>query len=429
MAGMAIYITTYRVFHGKRAEKSPKADWIGVIVRHGSEKLTEWIGPPTPENLEEAERVKAYLEKREKPTTAERLVESPTFAVIVEQYLKTGVKLHRLASTTTDSQRTRLNVMSEWFGEYPLDEITPELLVDWWERFIVRGQGRKEPRSSETGQRYLSAMSVVYQYAAQKGHQYPNPTKVMREGLRRGGGTKIVRRQEADTRHPIETLEEVQALLEQSRKLGCEFVHLAILLQLDGGLRRGEAFATCRIDCILGEGQKDTTRRLGVILNKPNGKPLEAPKSGVERWLPMSWRLRCHVREFFALGPEDRPIMDAWPHNEDHFQRDIFAGLSKKAGLGRRTPKDLRDTFASHLLTGGIDPFRIMAWMGHAPDSYAMFRKRYAKYLGDSSEVWREPQRLESWEVPPDLLGRGEWRATFGPHLDHTKNSRTDETK
>ena len=335
---MSIYITTYRKFHGKRAAKSPKADWIGVIVKRGSKKTVEWIGEPTPENLLEAERVKDFLEKRERGTTAERFAVAPTFAVIADQYLSAGVKLHGLANTTTKGQKTRLRVLSKWFGSYPLDEITPELLVDWWERFIIKGEQGKKPRSSATGQRYLSAMSVVFQYAVQKGHRYANPTIVMREGLKRGSGTKTRRRQETDTRHPIETIDEIQALLEQSRELGCEYVHLAILLQLDGGLRRGEAFATRRIDCILGDSQRDRTRHLEVVINKPGGLDPEDPKSGIARRLPMSWRLRCHVREFFALGPDAKPIMDEWRYTEDHFQRTIFADLSKKAGRDVNEP-------------------------------------------------------------------------------------------
>jgi len=119
--------------------------------------------------------------------------------------------------------------------------------------------------------------------------------------------------------------------------------------------------------------------------------------------------------------------MDEWPHKEDHFQRDIFADLSKAAGLGRRTPKDLRDTFASHLLSNGVDPFQIMRWMGHAPGSYAMFRRRYAKYLNAPGEVWQEPMQLEYWEVPPDLLGRAEPRVTLGSHLGHIEESGSDD--
>ena len=260
-------------------------------------------------------------------------------------------------------------------------------------------------------------MSVVYQYASQKGHSYQNPTAVMRESLRRGAGTKHGRRSEKDTRNPIETAEEIEALLEQSRILGCQYVHLAILLQLDGGLRRGEAFATRRVDCVLGDGIEDKTRRLGVIENRPGGLSPELPKSGQERWLPMSWRLRTHLREYFSLGPAKSPLMAPWGHTEDHFQRSVFATLSKKAGLGRRLPKDLRDTFASHLLTAGIDFFQIMIWMGHAPTSVAMFRKRYAKYLGDSKALWREPVQLDSWAVPPDLLSRGNSRAYNGHTL------------
>lgn len=79
-----------------------------------------------------------------------------------------------------------------------------------------------------------------------------------------------------------------------------------------------------------------------------------------------------------------------------------------------RCPKCFDDLHASHLLTAGIAFFPIMIWMGHAPTSVAMFRKRYARYLGDSKALRREPVQLDSWAVPPDLRARGDGRAYFG---------------
>ena len=399
MRSMSTRIRTYVEVKGKDRAHSPKADWLVVVSQYQGKKATTLIGPPTPENHRRAKLIKEKLDKVQATgTLGKAALGIPSFKLMSDRYLKGGVKLHKLAPTTVKTQRTRLTVLNEEFADIPIDTITPELIMGWWERFIVGGN-----RSTATGQRYLSAISCVYQYAAQSGFKIDNPAAAVRRTMRGTARTKADRQE--DTRNPIESLDEVEALLDESRKRGCEYVHLLILLMLDAGLRRGEAFATRRIDCQLGENMRDRSRVLAVAENRPMGFAAELPKSGQTRWVPMSWRIRCHVREFFALGSNTEPLIAAWPHHEDYFQRKVFADLSKAAGLGRRLPKDLRDTFASHLLTAGWDTTQIMRWMGHAPGSWAMFRKRYAKWISRREEqAWRSPTELLNWQVPTDLL-------------------------
>ena len=395
---MSTRIRTYVEVKGKDRANSPKADWLVVVAQHRGKKAITVIGPPTPENHRRAVLIKEKLDKVQAAGARGRAALGvPTFKAMSDRYLKGGVKLHKLAATSVKTQRTRLSVLNEEFADIPIDTITAELLMDWWEQFIIGGN-----RSTETGQRYLSAISVVYQYAAQSGFKVDNPAIALRRTMRGTARTKADRQD--DTRNPIESLEQTEALLDESRKLGCEYVYLLVLLMLDAGLRRGEAFATRRIDCQLGENMRDRSRVLSVTENRPMGFAAELPKSGQTRFVPMSWRIRCHVREFFALGSDTEPLVAPWPHQQDYFQRKVFADLSNAAGLGRRLPKDLRDTFASHLLTAGIDTTQIMRWMGHAPGSYAMFRKRYAKWLsGPAEQAWRPPIELLDWQVPTDL--------------------------
>jgi integrase len=399
MARMSTRIRTYVQAKGKDRANSPKADWLVVVSQHQGKKASTIVGPPTPENHKRALLIKEKLDKAQAlGSLGHAALTSPTFKSMSDRYLKAGVKLHKLSPTSVKTQRTRLKVLNEEFADIHLDTITPELLMRWWEEFIISGK-----RTTATGQRYLSAISCVYQYATQTGHKLDNPAAGMRGKLRGISRTKADRQE--DTRSPIETLDETEALLDASRELGCEYVHLMLLLMLDAGLRRGEAFATRRVDCQLGENMKDRSRVLAVVENRPMGFAAELPKSGRTRWVPMSWRIRCHVREFFALGSESKPLMGPWPHQQDYFQRKIFTDLSKAAGLGRRRPKDLRDTFASHLLTAGWDTTQIMRWMGHAPGSWAMFRNRYAKWISVKEEqAWRAPTVLLDWQVPTDLM-------------------------
>ena len=64
--------------------------------------------------------------------------------------------------------------------------------------------------------------------------------------------------------------------------------------------------------------------------------------------------------------------------------------------------KDLRDTFASQLLTSGVSLGYVSKQLGHA--NVAVTARHYARWTeGDS---YREPMPLERGEVPADLFAR-----------------------
>ena len=64
--------------------------------------------------------------------------------------------------------------------------------------------------------------------------------------------------------------------------------------------------------------------------------------------------------------------------------------------------KDLRDTFASQLLTSGVSLGYVSKQLGHA--DVAVTAKHYARWAG--GDFYREPMVLEPGEVPADLLAR-----------------------
>jgi hypothetical protein len=65
-------------------------------------------------------------------------------------------------------------------------------------------------------------------------------------------------------------------------------------------------------------------------------------------------------------------------------------------------PKDLRDTFASHLLTRGISPAYVSRQLGHA--DWSVTARHYARWCGGDGYV--EAERLLPGEIPADLLAR-----------------------
>lgn len=77
----------------------------------------------------------------------------------------------------------------------------------------------------------------------------------------------------------------------------------------------------------------------------------------------------------------------------------------KRAGLdtgeASHTPKDLRDTFASQLLTVGVPLERIKKYLGHA--TIRVTEKHYATWVHEEEA---EGFRLGEGEVRPDFLAR-----------------------
>jgi len=64
--------------------------------------------------------------------------------------------------------------------------------------------------------------------------------------------------------------------------------------------------------------------------------------------------------------------------------------------------KDLRDTFASQLLTAGVQLGYVSDQLGHA--DVAVTARHYARWV--RAAEYRPPMQLQSGEVPADFLGR-----------------------
>ena len=83
------------------------------------------------------------------------------------------------------------------------------------------------------------------------------------------------------------------------------------------------------------------------------------------------------------------------------YRKRHFARVCKKAGLGPRRPKDLRDTFASQLLTAGVQLGYVSLQLGHA--DMAVTAKHYGRWAGTE---YRAPVALREGELPCDLMAR-----------------------
>ena len=115
--------------------------------------------------------------------------------------------------------------------------------------------------------------------------------------------------------------------------------------------------------------------------------------------MALSSRLRGALLALYRLsgepGPEQLVVRSA-------FHRREWARIVKKAGIGDRAFKDLRDTFGSQLGSAGVPLAHVARQLGHA--DVAVTARHYARWTG--GDDYREPVRLLPGEVPADLVAR-----------------------
>ena len=76
--------------------------------------------------------------------------------------------------------------------------------------------------------------------------------------------------------------------------------------------------------------------------------------------------------------------------------------ILKRARIGDYTYKDLRDTFASQLITAGAPVAWVSTQLGHS--DWAITARHYAQWVGGGE--YREGVRLEAGELPADILAK-----------------------
>lgn len=367
----------------------------------------------------------AVRDEWERQTGASRLpvLAVPTFGELADRYLEWT---SHLAATTREDRTALLRRASgnlsdgslrAYFGAMPVDEIRKPVLLEWWHA-EVEGKGR----SQKTGRNYLDALSGVLALAVDSEVLEANPVDGFRAVLRRRNRTQRGRAQGdlAASICPIESAEELDGLVAHSRLAGGP-AHIVDLLCLDAGLRLGEATALRWEDCTFGHDANDTARTLRIRASRSRGVHLGTTKSGRERAVAMSRRLRSALLAFqLEQGrPEEGPVA---PLDHANYRNRHFRALCKAAGVGQapkadggtrpRSPKDLRDTFASQLLTAGVQLGYVSRQLGHSDVSVTA--RHYARWAG--GDAYRSPLEVREGEVPADLLSRLAAKSPQNPH-------------
>jgi len=338
-------------------------------------------------------------------------VQVPLLADFAKRYLAEDAS--HLAPTTL-ADRTRYlaedGALLLELGRTKLDELTPSRVREWWNAQAF-GTGaappalpghrvRKKPRTIATGRTYLDALSAVLGYAVELGFLAENPVDAMRRSLHRRARTQRGRAEGESSRDvaPIEDPEHIRKLLDAARAEGLEG-YAYVLLGLDAGLRRGEALGLRWGHVELGAGDEDARRALLVEESRSRGGEPGPTKSGRSRRVALSFRLRAVLEALYARREK--------PAAREHvlsssFHRRAWERIVEGAGIGHRRFKDLRDTFASTLVSAGVPLAYVSRQLGHA--DVAVTARHYATWAG--GDEYRDPPRLQPGELPADLIAR-----------------------
>lgn len=405
IAHMSIRQTDAKTIRGKAwAAKYPHAaDDIYVVAQVGGKKKRIRIGPNTPENHERAARkvaeYRAILERQQ--LRAAGMV-TLGFAEAADLWLRQG--LRRRAPKTIRTRTFQAGRLKGYFGNKRLDTIDTDAIAAWWDAEV---EGKMTTR---TGRTYLDALSMIFRHAA-KSEPVPNPVPDARARIF------------AEIEHTAESRAANQQNLRplSSDELAKLLPHLTgdlqvtVLLMYEAGLRIGEALGIQWGDLWYGRDADDTSRHIHVQRSRKDGE-VGLTKSGRSRRVAMSRRLRSLLLErHMASG---RPAETEWVVSQwwTANVRHRLDRACKRAGIGRRVPKDFRDTYASTLITHGIVLKWISLQLGHA--SVAVTERHYAGYM--AADSYQNPWMVPAGCLPPDLFvemdgwGRGHKRAHTG---------------
>ncbi|MDJ0849704.1 MAG: site-specific integrase [Myxococcota bacterium] len=297
--------------------------------------------------------------------------------------------------------------------ERRLDTFTASDLMQWWQEHVTHG-GYKPA----TGRHYLIKLKNLF---GQVRLDLTIAGRSMPEGWvdpwpefslflkHRVGSTKGIRCK------PIEQGSQVEAVVAAALMRGPEHA-VFVLLGLDAGLRQGEALALQWGDLAFGRDESDESRELHIQRSLSRGRALKAPKSykpgkrDGSRRVPMSLRLRRALlalrqqraeQDLASVAHDARVVGRIAPQN---WRAREWPWIPRHAGLAPSSHvyKDLRDTFASHLLQLGMPVGVIAEYLGHQDEKTT--REHYARWVRKPNlRLFRE---LPEGEVPPDLLSR-----------------------
>ena len=287
--------------------------------------------------------------------------------VTVSEYLERWLAhmQSRIANTTYD--RYAIAIRDRWskaIGEIPLSRLQP-LHIQECESTWFRG-GRRDGK--EGG---LSALTVLHHH------------RILREALQQAVRWQLIGRNICDAVDPPRpSRREIRVLNEEERRHLLEVasgspLHLAIMILLGTGMRRGELLALRWSDIDFARGVLSISRSLEHSRSGVMFKATKTIKGCREIVLPGIILEMLHRHK--AVQASQRLLIGAAYKNSDLVVCEVggspvvpgsltgrFRTLARKAGLTGFTLHGLRHTHATDLLRAGIHPKIASERLGHS---------------------------------------------------------------
>lgn len=254
-----------------------------------------------------------------------QLKPGPAFERVAEQYAEWAKENKR---GWGHSDRFKQRALLSYFRGKPITTLTPWLIEKYklW---------RKERVKPATINRDLSLLSHLFTKAIEWGHLTEHPMK--------GGKVKKL---------PGETMRERILMPEEESHLLAEAsstLRPIVILALDTGMRSGE---------ILGLTWDRIDARQGEVL-------LTQTKNGGYRRLPLTDRAREILRAKSTSSTPAGRVFTRGNGTPLRSVREAFLGARDRAKLPDLRFHDLRHTFATRLVTGGVDIVTVQRLLGH----------------------------------------------------------------
>jgi len=269
---------------------------------------------------------------------------APKFEEHMTKFLAWSSQQHR--PKTRELHGTNCDTLLRFFRGCWLDELTPGMVEDF--KVARIGEERRNAKdgstiSPATVNRALTTLKLLYHYGEKCGYSVSNPTKGVAYLAEGNGRTRVVSFEE-----------EIKYLSKASQPLR-DIAHVI----LDTGLRPEEAFRI-RVENL------DFTAR--TIFN-PFGKT-KAARRKVTMTDDVYELLKCRAAKakgafvFPSKGDPSRPINSVRKAHDKAVER---AGIADHFRL-----YDLRHTFATRAVAGGVDLPTLSAMLGHTSITMTM---------------------------------------------------------
>lgn len=257
--------------------------------------------------------------------------------------------------------------LRDGIGKLPLDQITTQEIAAFKARLL-------KVVKPKTANNILGVVSTPLKYAFAVG-VLPHLPRI---GMLKVEDPEIV---------PL-SFDEYEQLLVAAYEDGPVW-YAAVCLAGEAGLRVGE------VKALLVENIDFTGRCLTVSQQIRNGS-ITSPKGRKRRVVPMTDRLYDALRGLGRIGRGFLfPALDGEPYT-DHPVRDVLERIYERSGVRRRDRSVwhlFRHTFGSHAVLFGVNPYRLMVWMGHKSLEQGL------TYVTWAAE--------HPWPVPPEVLAAG----------------------